>query len=104
MRLILFKLIPFIDICELRMDGVQQSSEYREVSGKTIHNGESSLKEGKGRRLWKKVKYQLVEYHSLPGYLRDNEYIVGHYRSEWPLKQILFSIFTIHNETLNVWT
>ncbi|XP_044470245.1 heptahelical transmembrane protein 4-like [Mangifera indica] len=86
------------------MDGVQQSSEYREVSGKTIHNGESSLKEGKGRRLWKKVKYQLVEYHSLPGYLRDNEYIVGHYRSEWPLKQILFSIFTIHNETLNVWT
>ncbi|XP_077233853.1 heptahelical transmembrane protein 4-like isoform X2 [Tasmannia lanceolata] len=63
-----------------------------------------SLKEGKGKRLWKKVKYQLVEYHSLPGYLRDNEFIVGHYRSEWPLKQVFLSIFTIHNETLNVWT
>ncbi|XP_031272928.1 heptahelical transmembrane protein 4-like isoform X1 [Pistacia vera] len=86
------------------MSGVQQSCEHREVSGKTIHNGESSSKEGKTRRLWNKVKYQLVEYHSLPGYLRDNEYIVGHYRSEWPLKQILLSIFTIHNETLNVWT
>ncbi|CAN1317264.1 Heptahelical transmembrane protein 4 [Linum perenne] len=59
---------------------------------------------GKGQRLWKKVKYQLVEYHSLPAYLRDNEYIHGYYRAEWPLKQILLSIFTIHNETLNVWT
>ncbi|WOK95602.1 hypothetical protein Cni_G04309 [Canna indica] len=61
-------------------------------------------KGGKGRRLWKKVRYQLVEYHSLPGYLKDNEYILGYYRSEWPLKQTLLSIFTIHNETLNVWT
>ncbi|CAK9161581.1 unnamed protein product [Ilex paraguariensis] len=63
-----------------------------------------SSKEGKGKRLWKKVKYQLVEYHSLPGFLRDNEFILGHYRSEWPLKQTLLSVFTIHNETLNVWT
>ncbi|XVE86978.1 hypothetical protein DITRI_Ditri18aG0079100 [Diplodiscus trichospermus] len=61
-------------------------------------------KEGKGKRWWKKMRYQLVEYHSLPGYLRDNEYILGHYRSEWPMKQVLLSIFTIHNETLNVWT
>ncbi|XP_009758488.1 heptahelical transmembrane protein 4 isoform X2 [Nicotiana tabacum] len=61
-------------------------------------------KEGKGKRLWKKVNYQLVEYHSLPAYLKDNEYILGHYRAEWPLKQALLSIFIIHNETLNVWT
>lgn len=61
-------------------------------------------KDGKGRRLWKKVKYQLVEYHSLPSYLKDNEYILGYYRSEWPLGQILLSIFSIHNETFNVWT
>ncbi|KAK9927710.1 hypothetical protein M0R45_024881 [Rubus argutus] len=61
-------------------------------------------KEGKGKRLWKKVKYQLVEYHSLPMFLRDNEFILGYYRSEWPLKQVFLSIFSIHNETLNVWT
>ncbi|PSS30684.1 Heptahelical transmembrane protein [Actinidia chinensis var. chinensis] len=65
---------------------------------------ESNESSSKGKRLWKKMKYQLVEYHSLPGYLRDNEFIIGHYRSEWPLKQVLLSIFSIHNETLNVWT
>uniref|UniRef100_A0A7C8YLS7 Uncharacterized protein n=1 Tax=Opuntia streptacantha TaxID=393608 RepID=A0A7C8YLS7_OPUST len=57
-----------------------------------------------GRKLWSKVKYQLLEYHALPPFLQDNEYILGYYRSEWPLKQVLLSIFTIHNETLNVWT
>ncbi|ESR46887.1 Heptahelical transmembrane protein 4 [Citrus sinensis] len=61
-------------------------------------------KEGKAKKNWKKAKWHLVEYQKLPLYLRDNEYIVGYYRSEWPLKQILLSIFSIHNETLNVWT
>ncbi|KAL1310398.1 hypothetical protein HN51_053028 [Arachis hypogaea] len=62
-------------------------------------------KEKKGvLALWRRLKYQLVEYNSLPTYLRDNEYILGYYRSEWPLKQIFLSIFAIHNETLNVWT
>lgn len=61
-------------------------------------------KERKGKKLWRKVRYQLVDYHSLPGFLKDNEYILGYYRSEWPLKQIFLSIFSIHNETLNVWT
>ncbi|KAK8652915.1 hypothetical protein V6N13_126938 [Hibiscus sabdariffa] len=65
---------------------------------------ESCSKQGKGKRSWKKAKYLLVEYHSLPAYLRDNEYIIGHYRSEWPMKQLLLSIFSIHNETVNVWT
>ncbi|KAG6425377.1 hypothetical protein SASPL_115808 [Salvia splendens] len=64
----------------------------------------SSSREGEGKKLWKKVKYQLVEYHALPGYLKDNEYILAHYRAEWPLKQALLSVFSIHNETLNVWT
>jgi adiponectin receptor len=63
-----------------------------------------SLHKGKGKRLWKKVKCQLIGYHSLPGYLRDNEFILGYYRAEWPLKQAFLSIFSVHNETLNVWT
>ncbi|KVI02722.1 heptahelical transmembrane protein 4-like [Cynara cardunculus var. scolymus] len=67
-------------------------------------DGSLTREEGKGKKLWKKVKYQLVEYHSLPAYMKDNEFILGHYRAEWPLKQIFMSIFTLHNETLNVWT
>ncbi|KAL6867418.1 hypothetical protein ACP4OV_015442 [Aristida adscensionis] len=58
---------------------------------------------GKARRRRKK-RYGLVEYRALPGYLRDNEYIHRYYRCEWPLPQVLLSAFTIHNETLNVWT
>lgn len=77
----------------------------KEMGEKEMRSVQSwNYKEGKGKRLWKKVKYQLVEYHSLPGYLRDNEYIQGHYRANWPLKQAFFSIFSLHNETLNVWT
>ncbi|KAL3616157.1 Heptahelical transmembrane protein 4 [Castilleja foliolosa] len=82
---------------QVNRGAVKSSSEDRTVNL-------LSPKEGEGRRLWKKVKYQLVEYNSLPAYLKDNEYIRGHYRCEWPLKQILLSVFTIHNETLNVWT
>ncbi|XP_062216321.1 heptahelical transmembrane protein ADIPOR3 isoform X2 [Phragmites australis] len=61
---------------------------------------EEARRRGKG----KKKRYGLVEYRALPGYLRDNEYILRHYRCEWPLPQVLLSAFTIHNETLNVWT
>lgn len=82
-----------------------QNFEDSKLSSEAMEDHQAcSPKEGKGKRLWKKVKYQLVEYHTLPNYLRDNEYILGHYRSEWPLKQVLLSMFTIHNETLNVWT
>ncbi|KAH1082477.1 hypothetical protein J1N35_022238 [Gossypium stocksii] len=87
------------------MGSVEQVCEDSNMPTETMEQCKVNCsKEGKGKRLWKKVKYQLVEYHSLPGYLRDNEYILGHYRSEWPMKQVLLSIFTIHNETLNVWT
>lgn len=82
-----------------------RNREDSKVSSETMESDQACSSRGtKRKRLWKKVKYQLVEYHSLPGYLRDNEYILGHYRSEWPLKQVLLSIFSIHNETLNVWT
>lgn len=48
--------------------------------------------------------YPLVCYEELPGYMKDNEFILNYYRANWPIKQALLSIFRWHNETLNVWT
>ncbi|KAL8136955.1 hypothetical protein V2J09_002956 [Rumex salicifolius] len=52
----------------------------------------------------KEKKYRLKSYDELPAYMKDNEFIIKYYRSEWPLKQAFFSLFKWHNETLNVWT
>lgn len=71
-------------------------------------SGESNgmeLKEGRIKNgVAKKVKCELVDFGSLPDYFKDNEFILGYYRCEWPLKETILSIFSIHNETLNVWT
>ncbi|RLN41397.1 heptahelical transmembrane protein 4-like [Panicum miliaceum] len=47
---------------------------------------------------------ELVSYDKLPEFLKHNEFIVDYYRSEWPIKEALLSAFSIHNETINVWT
>lgn len=49
-------------------------------------------------------KYDLVGYERLPEFLKHNEFILDYYRSEWPIKEALLSAFSVHNETINVWT
>lgn len=62
-------------------------------------------------KVWKKVQevevkpeYRLLEYHALPEYLKDNEYIISHYRADLTFSQAISSLFKMHNETVNIWT
>eukprot|EP00271_Cylindrocystis_brebissonii_P004239 TRINITY_DN15879_c0_g1_i1.p1 TRINITY_DN15879_c0_g1~~TRINITY_DN15879_c0_g1_i1.p1 ORF type:complete len:397 (-),score=14.71 TRINITY_DN15879_c0_g1_i1:63-1253(-) len=58
------------------------------------------------KNVWETVKgaYHLRDFHALPEYLRDNEFILKGYRSNWTLKSAFLSVFRIHNETGNIWT
>jgi len=49
-------------------------------------------------------KYALVSYHELPEYMKENEFILNYYRSEWPILNAVLSLFSWHNETINIWT
>lgn len=60
--------------------------------------------EKKKKSLCHEHKCELIGYDALPEFLKHNEFILDYYRSEWPLKEAFLSIFSIHNETLNIWT
>jgi hypothetical protein len=89
----------------------RSSDLFNEVVEKLEKAG-SSVKEtlgkaqGQASETWKaaKKKYHLLEFHEVPSYLQDNEFIRSAYRVELPLKQAVLSLFKVHNETLNIWT
>eukprot|EP01113_Clastostelium_recurvatum_P041938 TRINITY_DN6746_c0_g1_i1.p1 TRINITY_DN6746_c0_g1~~TRINITY_DN6746_c0_g1_i1.p1 ORF type:complete len:353 (-),score=56.35 TRINITY_DN6746_c0_g1_i1:173-1231(-) len=49
-------------------------------------------------------EFVLLDYHQVPKFLADNEFILSGYRVHFGFKLCLHSLFRWHNETLNVWT
>ncbi|CAF1121961.1 unnamed protein product [Didymodactylos carnosus] len=49
-------------------------------------------------------KQQLYSYNDIPLYLQTNSFILNSYRHDLTIKNCLFSLFLLHNETFNIWT
>lgn len=46
----------------------------------------------------------LVAYSEIPEYLKDNDFILTGYRSNYSYSQAWLSLFSLHNESMNIWT
>ncbi|XP_031121277.1 heptahelical transmembrane protein 2 [Ipomoea triloba] len=78
-------------------------AESRRLGNGDVDHRVDSVKEMKMKN-HVKFERKLVKYEALPEYLQDNEFIRDYYRCEWPLKHIVLSVFSLHNETVNIWT
>ncbi|RWW52202.1 hypothetical protein BHE74_00041386 [Ensete ventricosum] len=63
-----------------------------------------TVMEAEKKRKDQQKQRKLLSYEELPDYMKENEYIRYHYRAEWPIRNALLSLFSWHNETLNIWT
>lgn len=51
-----------------------------------------------------RTQYELVDYAQLPTWLRDNPFVLRHYRSNFSLALCAKSMVRLHNETVNIWS
>ena len=84
---------------------LQEEEAPAAMAKSTKRRGKQQRREGGGaRKRRQQQEYRLVSYEELPEYMKENEFILNHYRSEWPLLHAFLSVFSWHNETINIWT
>ncbi|XP_047322292.1 heptahelical transmembrane protein 1-like [Impatiens glandulifera] len=74
------------------------------ITPQTTTKGGKKKTKGVKKKKNKPKQPPLLLFHELPEYMKDNEYILRHYRANWSIRQAFLSLFRWHNETLNVWT
>lgn len=95
----LAEIVPMEDklVCHVEKQQVKREEKRRKSTKKKRENM-------KINREVEEREYVLVSYDELPEYMKENEYIRNYYRSEWPISHSFFSLFSWHNETINIWT
>lgn len=87
---------------------LHDKQQFSVIEEKLVMKQEKKRKNNTKKKSSKKNKmekeYNLVAYDELPEYMKENEYIRGYYRSEWPISHAFLSLFSWHNETINIWT
>lgn len=79
----------------------KESTDTHKKKGKKGNKGSKKKNHKKNGGI---AEYRLLNYEDLPDYMKENEFIRKYYRSEWPISHAFLSLFSWHNETLNVWT
>lgn len=67
-------------------------------------DGDETKKKNKKKSRKTTRRRQLMSFSELPDYMKDNEFILNYYRADWSIRDAFFSVFSFHNESLNVWT
>ncbi|PKA62441.1 hypothetical protein AXF42_Ash009327 [Apostasia shenzhenica] len=100
-----------VEIEEARMKKEEEKEDYGEEEVMAMEDKlqekvtqEENMKQMKRGRKKKKSDCKLLSYEELPEYMKENEFIRRYYRSERPISHAFLSLFSWHNETLNVWT
>lgn len=80
------------------------SSKHGNAHANRVDSDRNDRKVTKPNNKDKKLRRKLLSFDALPDYMQDNEFIRDHYRCELPLNDVARSVFSVHNETLNIWT
>lgn len=93
--------------CMMSMDDTEESSRHK-VNQKENKGKNKTEKRGiklQNMYVAKLIPPSIVHKDEAPDWLKDNEYLLHGYRVNYNRKRDLFkSLFSIHNETMNIWT
>ena len=84
---------------KMAVQRIQQMDQLMKTAVQRSHDAEKYVM-GKLQGVW-----ELCDFHSLPKWLQDNDYLhSGHRPQLQSFSECFWSIFRVHTETMNIWT